>query len=81
MNNGLFQPPTPPEEVDAMNALAQQQQQGRQQPQYMNAPPIPQGAPTDAEVADAMDASIQQGQKHYTGIPMLDKYIHLFIGQ
>ncbi len=63
--NGLFQPP----EVSAMNALAQQQGGLPQQPQQQ----VP-------SVADAMNASIQQGHS-YTGNPQLDKYIHLFIGQ
>lgn len=64
--NGLFTPATQPMAPPAsMPSVPQQQQQS---------PPIPQEGMSS-------DASIQQGQKQYTGNPMLDKYIHLFLGQ
>ena len=50
----------------------------------MNTPPNGVASTPDANVVDAMDALAKmqlEQKKQYTGNPILDKYIHMFIGQ
>lgn len=73
MNNGLFTPAggsnDPRNDAIVLPLSASSQ-------------PTPFADPQAAQV-DAINAQVQQQQqqKQYTGNPILDKYIHMFIGQ